>query len=92
MCNDSDPIFGLNCCHIVNPFTANPRICCDCNGRCCARFNADRRDCFWPEFTHPKWLCCRTLYGCRSRTRSSSEDDADPDDIVRIGRCGCHRG
>lgn len=61
LCTD-EPDLSLICCRCVNPFTENPRLCCDCGG--CARFPAADRDCFWPEFSHPRWLCCRVLYGC----------------------------
>jgi len=35
--------------------------CCDQNG-CCALYQRCCRNPFWPEFSHPSWLCCRDLY------------------------------
>ncbi len=37
------------------------RICCDANG-CCCKYPCSCRNPFWPEFAHPRWLCCRDLY------------------------------
>ena len=59
---------GLNCCHCTSPFIDDPRLCCDQNGVCC-NYDQSKRDCFWPIFTHPRWLCCRVLYCCRRRGR-----------------------
>jgi hypothetical protein len=54
---------GLNCCHCESPFTFDKRICCN-NDDDCHHFEEECRDCFWPEFSHPTWLCCEILYGC----------------------------
>ncbi len=35
--------------------------CCDQDG-CCALYPANCRNEFWPEFSHPRWLCCKDLY------------------------------
>lgn len=37
------------------------RICCNANG-CCCKYPCSCRNPFWPEFAHPRWLCCRDLY------------------------------
>lgn len=37
------------------------RVCCDRNGVCC-KYSCRCRDPFWPEFAHPRWLCCAELY------------------------------
>ena len=58
---------GLNCCHCESPFTDHRRICCDEDGELCREFDEECRDCFWPFFSHPRWLCCRVLYGCCCR-------------------------
>lgn len=55
---------GAVCCYADNPFLSDRRVCCDCDGTCCGCFDSNRRDCFWPEFTHPSWLCCDILYSC----------------------------
>lgn len=41
------------------------RICCDENG-CCGMFPEDCRNKFWPDFAHPRWLCCKDLYCARA--------------------------
>lgn len=79
--NRSDPISGLDCCHSINPFTKNPRICCDCDRRCCAEFKPEDRDCFWPEFAHPTWLCCHVLYGCDQNHCPFEEEEAEAEDL-----------
>ena len=43
------------------------RMCCDQNG-CCGMYPQDCRNTFWPDFAHPRWLCCRDLY-CARRQR-----------------------
>lgn len=96
-----DPAAGLDCCHRFNPFSSNKRFCCDCGGRFCACYKEDTRDCFWPDFTHPRWLCCRVLYGCPhlpgfpprdpiapENLDCEEEDDHDWDDDPG-GGCGC---
>lgn len=35
--------------------------CCDPNG-CCYKYPSCCRDPFWPEFSKPRWLCCKDLY------------------------------
>ncbi len=40
------------------------RICCDQNG-CCRVYPCSWRNSYWPEFAHPRWLCCRDLYNVR---------------------------
>lgn len=42
------------------------RICRDQNG-CAGLYPADCRNTFWPDFAHPRWLCCRDLYCARRR-------------------------
>lgn len=41
------------------------RICCDTNG-CCCKYPCNCRNPFWPEFAHPRWLCCKALYSDES--------------------------
>ena len=69
---------GLDCCYADNPFIPEKRICC--NGDCCGLYDSKRRDCFWPDFTHPEWLCCRVLYGCRALGNDDIFDDRIADD------------
>lgn len=85
-------IAGLDCCHPVNPFGNRKRICCDFNGTCCAHYPEDSRDCFWPDFTHPRWLKCRILYGCKPLSCGRGFVDADRHfDENERRRCGCAR-
>ena len=42
------------------------RLCCDQNG-CCGMFPEDCRNTFWPDFAHPRWLCCKDLYCARRK-------------------------
>ncbi len=47
------------------------RWCCDNSGMCCM-YPCQCRNPFWPEFTHPRWLCCKNLYsgnGCNGCCR-----------------------
>lgn len=37
------------------------RSCTDENG-CTALYPGECRDGFWPDFAHPRWLCCKDLY------------------------------
>lgn len=37
------------------------QMCCDQNG-CCKLYSKCCRNTFWPEFSHPRWLCCDILY------------------------------
>ena len=39
-------------------------MCCDQNG-CCKLYSKCCRNLFWPEFSHPRWLCCDLLYCMR---------------------------
>ncbi|MGI5967462.1 MULTISPECIES: hypothetical protein [Anaerotruncus] len=41
------------------------RLCCDQDG-CCGLFPEACRNTFWPDFAHPRWLCCQDLY-CAAR-------------------------
>lgn len=70
-------IAGLDCCEPENPFGSRRRICCDCDGDLCAEYDEENRDCFWPDFCHPTWLCCRILYGCGDNRVSDIRDDDD---------------
>lgn len=72
---DCDRIRGLRCCHNENPFTGKFRICCDRDFDDCRRFREEDRDCFWPDFTHPRWLRCRILFGCRNRDEKHEEHE-----------------
>lgn len=55
---------GLDCCHAEPPFTPEKRLCVNPGDDRPCIFRQECRDCFWPIFTHPRWLCCETLYGC----------------------------
>ena len=69
MSNFRSPI-GLDCCGSQPPFTPEKRICFAPGTDRPRFFRQECRDCFWPDFTHPTWLCCDTLYGCcRERCR-----------------------
>ena len=69
--------FHLDCCCSEPPFTPEKRLCCDHDGEDCHFFRQKCRDCFWPDFSHPTWLCCRVLYGCCRRRREEREEDRD---------------
>ncbi|HIT09079.1 MAG TPA: hypothetical protein IAB55_08340 [Candidatus Merdivicinus faecavium] len=59
-CDDPDvPVLNA-CCEKSHKC----RLCCDQNG-CCRIYPCTWRNSFWPEFTHPRWLCCRDLYNVR---------------------------
>lgn len=59
-CGDPDvPVFNA-CCGDSHKC----RLCCDQNG-CCRIYPCTWRNSFWPEFSHPRWLCCRDLYNVR---------------------------
>lgn len=79
----------LICCHPENPFAPRKRICCDCGGRCCSRFDETSRDCFWPDFTHPTWLCCRILYGCDPLRCPNQCPDPHEDEHTHHEGCHC---
>lgn len=60
------PADGTDCSPLYPVLTAedilaNRRPCTDENG-CTALYPAECRDGFWPDFAHPRWLCCRDLY------------------------------
>lgn len=44
-------------------------ICCNEDG-CCYKVRNDERNCYWPEFAHPRWLTCQELY--RSNTNPAN--------------------
>ena len=46
------------------PDSREMRICRDQNGFC-GMYPADCRNRFWPDFAHPRWLCCQDLYCAR---------------------------
>lgn len=63
---DQSPAQGTDC----SPFYPEPtaqdllaerRPCTDQNG-CTAFYRPECRDGFWPDFSHPRWLCCKDLY------------------------------
>lgn len=41
------------------------RLCCNCDGSC-ECFESNRRNPFWPDFTHPRTLSCQELYCCEA--------------------------
>ncbi len=56
-----DPRFrrrGLRCCRCISPFSPKVRRCFDPLAERPRFFREECRDCFWPIFTHPGWLCC----------------------------------
>ncbi|MGI5894052.1 MAG: hypothetical protein ACOX6P_05590 [Candidatus Merdivicinus sp.] len=60
-CNDPDvPIYTCT----GSNSRSRCRICCDQDG-CCRIYPCSWRNKFWPEFCHPRWLCCRDLYNVR---------------------------
>lgn len=46
------------------PAEVTMRRCCDQNG-CCGMFPEKCRNIYWPDFSHPRWLCCKDLYCAR---------------------------
>ena len=42
------------------------RMCCDQDGTC-GMYPEACRNTFWPDFSHPRWLCCKDLYCARRR-------------------------
>lgn len=50
------------------------RLCCDRDGSCCL-YPARCRDGFWPEFSHPRWLCCKDLYSGENHYDSCCQED-----------------
>lgn len=54
----------LDCCCSEPPFTPDCRACVDRGRDGVCYFRQRCRDCFWPVFTHPLWLRCKTLYCC----------------------------
>ena len=59
--NDTDEPADCTGIPIHCPHKVKYRTCCDQNGRC-YRFPCQCRNPFWPEFAHPRWLCCQALY------------------------------
>lgn len=57
----------LDCCFSTPPFVPECRACTDIGCKGVRYFPQARRDCFWPVFTHPRWLCCKILYCCHRR-------------------------
>lgn len=57
------------------------RLCCDENG-CCCMYPASCRNRFWPEFSHPRWLCCKDLYdgGGEPCYDCCPEEEASPEE------------
>ena len=49
------------CIPIEQPSQPEYEMCCDQNG-CCKMYSKLCRNQFWPEFSHPRWLCCDMLY------------------------------
>ena len=55
------------------------RICCNRDGTCCL-YPEHCRDGFWPEFSHPRWLCCKDLYSGENHYDSCWQGNSS---------CGC---
>lgn len=66
------------------------RTCCDQNGKC-YRFPCQCRNPFWPEFCHPRWLCCRALYcngSCNCANAANAQNPAGQTN--ETSGCGCN--
>ncbi len=64
-CDDPDVPLVRDCaCCGCGGIAAGCRLCCDQNGNC-RIYPCTWRNSFWPEFTHPRWLCCKDLYNVR---------------------------
>lgn len=71
---DCDPCAGIAC--KKDSCGVSRRLCCDRNGTCCL-YPESCRDGFWPEFSHPRWLCCKDLYSGENHYNSCcSENDS----------------
>lgn len=55
-CGVEPQVYDCSC-----PAETMYQLCCDENG-CCCQYPAAWRNRFWPEFAHPRWLCCKELY------------------------------
>lgn len=85
--SDTEDTNDVICCYPDNPFIGKYRVCCDCNGSCCGCFESNTRDCFWPEFSHPTWLCCELLYSCDSLECPEKERPIKAEDRFDDGIC-----
>lgn len=83
MCNNRrigiGTLRGLRCRCCESPFSPEPRLCVDPGAEGAQMYKEKCRDDFWPLFTHPTWLCCRTLYGCCCRSRVRRPRDFEDD-------------
>ncbi len=52
-----------------DPNSRKLRLCCDESG-CCGLFPEECRNTFWPDFAHPRWLCCKDLYCARKANQA----------------------
>ena len=64
-CNKEKTCCGMKCqpfcCQSLATSPSSYRVCCDPNGTCCL-YPCCCRNQFWPNFAHPRWLCCADLY------------------------------
>lgn len=74
------PVGGCCGAHNCTPIPVRPlcareyRLCTDQNG-CAAKYPADCRNLFWPNFAHPRWLPCSCLYCNHQRNRDRCRVD-----------------
>lgn len=62
--------------------------CCDFNGGC-GIFKTCCRNRFWPEFSHPRFLCCKDLYVNCDRDDDCGRDRDDDCGCDHKPSCGC---
>lgn len=71
---DADGCAGIAC--KKDSCAVTRRLCCDRDGGCCL-YPESCRDNFWPEFAHPRWLCCKDLYSGQSHYNSCHSSGCD---------------
>ena len=75
---DADGCAGIAC--KKDSCAVTRRLCCDRDGGCCL-YPESCRDNFWPEFAHPRWLCCKDLYSGQSHYNSCRSSGCDCEEI-----------
>ncbi|MDD6034215.1 MAG: hypothetical protein PUC47_12205 [Oscillospiraceae bacterium] len=66
-CGEDEDCCAPRRCSSAHSSESALRKCCDANG-CCCYYPVRCRNPFWPEFTHPRWLCCTELYDGRAES------------------------
>lgn len=66
-CGSEENCCAPRCCETESTAENELQRCCDQNG-CCCLYPAGCRNPYWPEFTHPRWLCCKDLYSGDSKS------------------------